>query len=429
MEIGLGEYHCTNLCCSPAYNFFLTTLVRIITTRLSITADQLHDDVLGKIFRLYTDDFSSLKASSLVCRAWAMSTRPYVFENITIRPSNITTLAEILTHHPWRTVIPNVRRLEAYGAPGTTFGGCRFLDSISCHLTHFTFRDASIASFELLISTIHNIPQLQSISLLDLRFPSPSKKLLYAGRFLPPSARRFRIRNTPLYPFLAWLSAHPDFPPITHLDLGQLGDNELYLAKKLFLQVAPSLLHLILSFEFGATGHASCEEKMLFDLNPALGGWDSGLKVTPSPNIARFQQVFGIPTCGIFSLMSKLSVVHIDGFVGLHEALSTAANTAQFLAARLLSSIPGTDVKCVILGLGVSSAEQLCRYNINWPFFDEIFACDSFKVLELVEFRHVGRGNLDNIANYISTNLPLTASKNVLCFRKAEPNLDASDYA
>ncbi|KAF5314866.1 hypothetical protein D9619_007406 [Psilocybe cf. subviscida] len=400
--------------------------VGTISSRQQITTSHLPDDIIGTIFRLLTDDFSALKAASLVCRTWALSTRRYVFESITIRHSNITTLVEILSRHPWPTIVPNVRRLEMYGFPGKTYRGCLFLASISSHLTHFTFRDVNVTSFEVLVTIIHNMLQLQSIALLDVRFPSLSKKLQYAGRFLPSSLRQFRVRNTPTYPFLVWFSAHPNMPPITHLDLGELNDNEIHVSEKVLIDIAPSLLHLIVSFGYGTTGHGVCEDKSSFGLSTSLA---AGIEVAPTPNNVRFHQVFGIPTCAILSLMPRLRVVHVESFVGLHGALSTAANAAEFLAARLLASLPGTQVKHVVLGLGVSSAAQLCRYNINWPFFDEMFTSECYKALELVEFRHVGRGNLDNIANYISTKLPLAASKNLLCFRKAESNLTASDYA
>lgn len=277
---------------------------------------------------------------------------------------------------------------------------------------------------------IHNMSQLQSVAVLDIRFPPLSKKLQYAGRFLPPSMRRFRVRNTPVYPFLAWFSAHPDMPPLTHLDIGELDEKELHMADKVLFDIAPSLTHIVLSFVYGTMGHGVCENEIsLFNLSTPPGSLLATLKVTPTPNGVRFQQVFGIPTCAIFSLMPTLAVVHIESFVGLYEAQSTAANAAEFLAARLLASLPGTHLKRVILGLGISSAAQLCRYNINWPFFDEILSSDAYKVLEAVEFRHVGRGNLDNIANFISTRLPLTASKNLLFFLKAEASLTASDYA
>ncbi|KAF5314867.1 hypothetical protein D9619_007405 [Psilocybe cf. subviscida] len=403
--------------------------IRTISSRQQITAGQLHDDILGNIFRLLTDDFPSLKASSLVCRTWAMSTRRYVFEIITVRPSKVTTLVEILSHHPWPTVVPNVRRLKTCGFSDKTFRGCLFLDSVSSHLTHFTFRDVNLASFELLVTIIHNMPQLQSVALLDVRFPSLSKKLQYAGCFLPSSVRRFRIRNTPAAPFLAWLSSHPDMPPITDLDLGQLGDTELHMTGQVLTNVAPSLLHISLSFGCGAMGHAWVESMTRSNLSSTSGGLHACIKVTRAPNSVRFQQVFGTPPCDVFVFMSQLSVVHIENFVGLHEAMSTKANANEFLAAQVLASIPGTQVKCVILGLGISSAAQLCRCNINWPFFDEILTNESYKALESVEFRLVGRGNLDNIANFISTMLPLTASKNLLCFRRADSNMTASDYA
>lgn len=390
-----------------------------------VTADHLYEDLLGRIFGYLEDDFASLKACSLVCKTWGISTRQYVFKSIQVRPNNYAAFADIMEQHFWPTLIPNVRCIDGHGDPGVIYKESPVFDALGYLLTHITIRNAVTVSFEFIINNIIcNSPQLVALAILNVDFPLPTK-VKYDGRFLPRTVRRVRLRQTPLAPFFAWFIAHPELPPLTHLDFGGVDEHNLFPAENVLALALPTLQHISLSFVPGAFGH-TCSDgcDALADIAKMLSGLHPpGLH----PNAAHFRQVFGIPHCPTFASMNALSVVQFENFAE-DVIRPDLVSTAEFLAPRVCASVSGVRLQRVVFGLNISSTAQLSRYNINWSFFDEIFVSDSYSRVQAIEFRNSGRGNLDNIGNYISTMLPQASARNLLSFRKADSNLLAGHY-
>ncbi|KAF5315349.1 hypothetical protein D9619_007402 [Psilocybe cf. subviscida] len=182
------------------------------------TADQLYEDVLGRIFGYLEDDFASIKACSLVCKTWGINTRQYVFKSIQVRPSNYAAFGDIMDRQLWPTLIPHVRCFDGYGDPGVVYRESPVFDVIGYLLTHITIRNALTESFEFLLNIISTAPQLKALAIMNVSFPPPTK-VQYSGRFLPRSVRRVRLRQTPLAPFFTWLISHPELP---HLRISTL---------------------------------------------------------------------------------------------------------------------------------------------------------------------------------------------------------------
>ncbi|KAF7365543.1 hypothetical protein MVEN_00427600 [Mycena venus] len=73
---------------------------------------QLPQELIEVIIDHLADDSTSLKACSLVCRAWVCRSRRHLYKHITLLVRNILALRELL-QSPWCTLLPHVSSIEA----------------------------------------------------------------------------------------------------------------------------------------------------------------------------------------------------------------------------------------------------------------------------------------------------------------------------
>ncbi|KAF8201167.1 hypothetical protein K438DRAFT_1965689 [Mycena galopus ATCC 62051] len=92
---------------------------------------ELMDEILGH----HAEDSACLKACSLVCRAWFLSSRSLLFKTCILSPTNIRRFRDLL-RSPGCTILPHVRTLDVYRNWFNADDGC--FNEVAEDLRHLT---------------------------------------------------------------------------------------------------------------------------------------------------------------------------------------------------------------------------------------------------------------------------------------------------
>ncbi|KAJ6551562.1 hypothetical protein B0H19DRAFT_1378262 [Mycena capillaripes] len=110
---------------------------------------QLPQELVEEIVDHLKGDFASLKACSLVCRAWVFRTRPYLFEiseTCRLEPDSIIDFYDLLRYPQMCTFLLHVRSVSAYR--NYWHHNDRWFNEIATHLHHL----ANVRTLELTVN-------------------------------------------------------------------------------------------------------------------------------------------------------------------------------------------------------------------------------------------------------------------------------------
>lgn len=364
-------------------------------------------------------DTQSLKHCSLVCRSWLFASRIHLFRELAFTPKNAFVLPELITAPPCSTIPPHVREIEFQDVGHlfkSDYTNSHFLCHFSSTVTHLRLRDITFDNFQCVVDIICSFPYLQCLQLNHVYW-GKSKDVQgrnNISRLLPLSVTRLELKNTDLQQFTSWLLSHPNLPAIPHIDIGPFEQKDIPCAGKYMSLIGPAITRL--SYFFATV---EIEHMCLFNIFPHLKLQDKpmapDLSGTPTP-ASQYKLCFGLHICEHLATFINLRYLRIDGFM---DATSPGNTTATYWAPRILASIKSYCLEHILLGLTLSRAGDVDRYNVNWAYFDFVLSHKSYSDLRIVEFEVAGRAQLDSVANLLALRLPEVSGLGILHFSKA----------
>ncbi|KAJ6551565.1 hypothetical protein B0H19DRAFT_1073249 [Mycena capillaripes] len=240
---------------------------------------QLPQELIEEIVDHLAGDFASLKACSLVCRAWVFRTRSYLFETCRLEPDNIIDFYDLLRspdictfllhvrsvsadRHYWHHndrwfneittrlhYLANVRTLEltlsVVNAPGSGFFLRAGFFAAFPHVTRLVIirGDFGIRPAPL-IDTICLFRALQELEILDTsgRLSDPP-----AGAIPPPGMNSLKLSQQSLNTILAWLHTSKHLPNVNAVTLSPMRGVDLPVVRAAMQQLGGALHHLDIS--------------------------------------------------------------------------------------------------------------------------------------------------------------------------------------
>ncbi|KAF7338596.1 hypothetical protein MVEN_02085900 [Mycena venus] len=251
----------------------------------------LPQELIEEILKHLCNDFETLEACSLVCRAWVSCSRAYLFQTFTLVPDNILRARDLL-RSPNCTLIPHVHSINArrnyYHDRDELFDG---IAADLRRLTAVRTLDLSLASWSLiaahavranaffrtgLIAAFPNVTRLviacdfvnqQPVPLIDMLCLFPSLEEVYIRQMdgilsrhsrdsVPPRGlhRLELCKNSP-GPILAWLSTFSHLPNVHSIVLPVLQSHDIQSVREALRQLGSNLLHLDITLPYFHPSH------------------------------------------------------------------------------------------------------------------------------------------------------------------------------
>ncbi|KAF8817166.1 hypothetical protein BYT27DRAFT_7205011 [Phlegmacium glaucopus] len=387
-----------------------------ITIRSQARCLDFPQELSAHVFEFETlrNDASSLKHCSLVCRAWLHAARTHLFRQVILTPNNIDPFT-ILIIDSRSTVIPHVRKLELRRIDCSN---SRLLANFASTLTHLHLRDKAFRTFIDILDIICSFPYLQSVALdeLTVETSSVTKSTCIQNKALPSSVNSVRCRGGCLRTFLLWLLHHDNIPKLSNLDVGPIGEENIFEIGKYLAYVGPAMKHLSFSFDFSHNTHICGLQ--VFETQPLPTASYAKTRAPSSLSIAeRYKALFGLDVCPNLASLTGLQSLRLDDFIHFEDHMQGGALVwgPRIIAS---SSAAAAELREVVLGVSVRQAGEVDKFNIRWEFLDETFTNMDGPYANLVslKFQITGTVNLDGITSLIRSRLPGCEERGLLQF-------------
>ncbi|CAA7269058.1 unnamed protein product [Cyclocybe aegerita] len=388
-----------------------------IITLSESTYLEFPQELADHVIQLLQHDLVSLKHCSLVCRSWLYSSRIHLFRTLSLTPKKLQHLLEVIDATLFPAILPYVRRVHVSSDAHTPAPNVLALFAKSTPmLTHLHLHSLFFINFLDLLDLICLFPYLQSLVLEQVCWEaggSGKNRAEIQSRVLPPFVDHLRLRNTPLRELFTWIVLHPKLPKVSRLDVGPIEEYDTPYVGKYMFQIGSCFEHMSFSFGFGEKGHI-CATDFIDKMRAASARphYQRPAKVTMAD---RFWEVFGIDPCEGMSTFTSLRTLRIDNLVNDTYAHQS---TALFWAPRVISSVRSSNLAHIVFTIHISRTGVLDKYDVNWEYFDEVFASEYYTRLRSVHFEIGGRVNVESVASLISSRLPRAASRGILSFQK-----------
>ncbi|KAJ6551397.1 hypothetical protein B0H19DRAFT_1157480 [Mycena capillaripes] len=361
-------------------------------------------ELVEAILDQLADESASLKACSLVCRAWVSRSRFHLFETCNLLPENILVFRDLLRSHIACTFAPQIRRITAFRDYSHANDDC--FDTIAVDLR----RLAHIRTLEMTLSLIYPtnadayfragfVTAFQYITRLSFSCFFDS----FHAQPVP------LIEMLCLFPALQELVVRKIFCTIADPPVGAVLPRRLHSVELSGQSAGPILACL------QAAGHLPNVDSLTL---PAM------VNHHQTETVRAALQQLGSSLCHLDIMMtSALGIFEVDLFSGFDFTLLTLETLTIRTAhredpahfdpnqmIRLITRLPGPALERLSLELDPALYRNV---YFDWAALDEFLTPTRFPRLRSVVFKCTGDIGLDDLT-FLHTVLPLLEASGVL---------------